>query len=136
MTWGSRPLPNITPDTERFWKAATDGELLLGNCNSCGKTHYYPRMHCPACFSDDVTWEAAEGTGTVYSYSFSQQVAGWPEDELPHVVAYVELPEGTMILTHLVDCAPDEVNIGTPVEVRFRETENEDIAIPVFTPTA
>jgi uncharacterized OB-fold protein len=135
MTWEPRPLPKVTPETAEFWKAATEGELLLGKCAECGSFHYYPRRHCPDCFSDDVDWVPSVGTGEIYSYSYSEQVAGWPEEDFPHVVGYVELEEGPRVIGQLVDCDPEEVSIGTPVAVEFRETEDEDVAIPVFSPT-
>jgi uncharacterized OB-fold protein len=97
--------------------------------------YYYPRTCCPDCLSEDVSWRQATGTGTVYTYSSAEQVAGWPEDELPLVVAYVELTEGPRIMTNIVDCDPSDIEVGMPVELLFLDTE-EDLAIPVFTPQA
>jgi len=134
MTWEPRRLPNLTPETERFWRAAADGAFLLRECESCGLTYHYPRDHCPDCFSSDVSWREAEGTGAVYAHTSTDHVPGCPDDELPLIVAYVELEEGPRVLTNLVDCEPEEIDIGTRVEVRMRPTEDGDVAIPVFTP--
>lgn len=132
MTWEPRPLPVVTPETEPFWVGAADGKLLLNRCVSCGLTYYYPRAHCPDCLSSDVEWIEAEGTGEVYSYTVTSIVKGWPDDCLPLVNAYVELGEGPRVLSTIVDCDPDDVAVGVPVEVQFVPTEREDIAIPVF----
>ena len=70
------------------------------------------------------------GTGNVYSYSVSESMDGWPESDLPIVVAYVELDEGTRVLTN-IDASPQNVTIGSRVEVRFADVA-EDIAVPVF----
>ena len=134
MTWEPRPTPDVNPETEPFWEAAADEQFLLQECDDCGLVYYYPRAFCPDCFGENVSWIEAEGTGTVYSYSVSEQVAGWPEEKLPLVVAYVELAEGPRVMTNLIDCDPEDVAVGDEVEVRFEPAEDGDIAIPVFEP--
>ena len=48
-------------------------------------------------------------------------------------MAYVELEEGVRMLTNIVDCTPEEVSIGMPVEVAFEDATPE-ISIPLFRP--
>lgn len=133
MTWEPRPVPDVTPETEPFWEGAADGRLLLSECQDCGLVYHYPRALCPDCFSEDVEWIEADGEGEVYAYSVTRTMSGWPEDDLPLVVAYVELDEGPRLLTN-VDADPDAVDVGTCVTVRFEETEDEAVAVPVFAP--
>jgi uncharacterized OB-fold protein len=132
MTWEPRPLPEHYPEAERFWRAATEEKLLLRECADCGLIYHYPRDVCPDCLHDDVAWVESEGTGHVYSYTVVHQLQGWPEEDLPLLLAYVELDEGLQMLTLLVDCSPGEVEVGVPVKVVFRPTDEADIAIPVF----
>lgn len=133
MSKETRPIPNVTPETEQFWNAASEGRLLLRECQECGLIYHYPRTFCPDCFSEYVDWIEATGTGEVYSYSVAETMTGWPESELPLVVAYVELDEGPRMLTN-VDCTPDVVTISTRVEVKFIDVEVVDVTIPVFVP--
>ena len=133
-TWEPRPVPAVTPETEPFWTGAAEGRFLLNRCESCGLTYYYPRSLCPDCLSDDVSWIEAGNEGEVYSYTVTSMVEGWPDEELPLVSAYVELEEGPRVLTAIVNCDPDEIGIGTRVEVMFVPTEDHDVAIPVFEP--
>lgn len=133
MSWEPHPMPRVTPETEPYWATAAEGCLLLQECDECGLVYHYPRALCPDCFSDGVEWIEAQGTGSVYSYSISETVEGWPEAALPLVVAYVELKEGPRIVTNLVDCDPEDVSVGTPVEAVFVDTEVDDVAIPAFT---
>lgn len=133
MTWGPRPLPNVTPETAAYWEGAADGHLLIRECQDCGLVYHYPRTLCPECFSEDVMWLESEGLGEVYSYSVAHTMSGWPEGVLPLVVAYVELDEGPRLMTN-VDAEPDAVDVGTRVSVRFEKTENSDMKIPVFVP--
>lgn len=128
-----RPVPDVTPETERFWNAASEGRLLLRACQDCMLIYHYPRALCPDCFSKEVDWIEAAGTGEVYSYSVARTMTDWPESELPLIVAYVELDEGPRILTN-IDCPPDVLTIGTRVEVQFIDAEAVDVAIPVFVP--
>jgi uncharacterized OB-fold protein len=134
MTWEPRPTPNINPETEPYWEAAADERLLVQECQDCELVYAYPRAFCPDCFSDEVEWIEANGTGEVYTYTVSRQMSGWPEDKLPLILAYVELDEGPRITTNVVDCDPEDIKVGTSVEVQFVETENESVGIPVFTP--
>ena len=133
MTWEPRPVPDVTPETEPFWAGATDGRLLLSECQDCDLVYHYPRALCPDCFSEDIEWLAADGEGEVYSYSITRTMIGWPEEDLPLVVAYVELDEGPRLMTN-VDADPDTVDVGTRVTVRFEDTEDENVAIPTFVP--
>jgi uncharacterized OB-fold protein len=134
MSWEPRPTPNVNPETEPYWEAAADERLLVQECQDCGLVYAYPRAHCPDCFSDDVEWIEAEGTGEVYTYTVSRQMSGWPEEDLPLILAYVELDEGPRITTNIVDCDPEDVEVGTSVEVQFVDTEDDSVGIPVFTP--
>lgn len=134
MTWEPRPVPDVTPESRAYWAAAAEGRLLLSECDDCGLVYHYPRALCPDCFSENVDWREATGTGEVYSYSTARTMSGWPDDDLPLVVAYVELDEGPRVMTN-VTADPETVEVGTRVAVRYVDTEEEDVAIPVFRPT-
>lgn len=133
MTWEPRPVPEVNPETDRYWRAASNGELLVRECTDCALVYHYPRSLCPDCFSENVEWREASGRGEVYAYSTARTMSGWPETDLPLVVAYVELEEGPRIMTN-IDAEPEDVAIETRVEVEFVATEDEDIAVPVFVP--
>jgi uncharacterized OB-fold protein len=132
-TWEPRPLPEMTPETERFWAAAAEGRLLLSRCPDCALDIFYPRARCPDCFGE-TTWTEAAGTGTVYTYTITSHVADWPEDDLPVVNAYVELDEGPRVMTNVVDVDPKAVAVGMDVAVEFVPTDVADVAVPVFAP--
>ena len=47
--------------------------------------------------------------------------------DVPYVLALVELDEGVKMFTNIVECNPDDVTIGMPVEVTFvRATDRGD----------
>lgn len=101
------------PSTQPFWEAAGRGVLLLPRCTGCGKHHWYPRPFCPFCQGTAIEQVPASGRGRLYACSALER-------EQPHnIVAYVELEEGPMLLTNLIDCTLDEAKIGAAVSVAF-----------------
>jgi uncharacterized protein len=61
-----------------------------------------------------------------------------PAVPVPYVIAIVELDEQAdlRIAANIVDCEPDSVRIGLPVEVRFErhDVEGGVAFVPVFAP--
>ena len=122
------PPPSVNPENKPYFDAAAAGKLLLKFCNACNAFHHYPRALCPHCFSEKADWRDAKGSGTIHTYSVLRR--GVPE---PYCIAYVTLEEGVSMLTNLVDCEFDAVEIGMKVKVVFRPSEG-GTAVPMFTP--
>ena len=118
----AKPLPHIDEESRPFWEALQRHELYIQKCLNCGSIRYYPRALCPVCLSDKTEWLRCAGRGTVYTFTltFQNQAPGFRES-LPYVMAYVELAEGVKMLTNLIDCKPDDVRIGMPVEVVYED---------------
>lgn len=118
----SKPLPRIDEESKGFWEACQRRELVVQRCGACGALRHYPRALCPNCLSDQVEWLRCSGRGTVYTFTVTHQnQAPGFRDALPYVLAYVELEEGVRMLTNIVDCPPESVRIGMPVEVVFED---------------
>ena len=119
--------PPVNSETQHFWDAAAEGKLLIKKCTACGEPHFYPRTHCPFCFSDKTEWVQASGQGTVYTYSVMRRAP------VPYAIAYVTLAEGPTIMTNIVDCDLDAIKIGQTVKLVFKPSEGGP-AVPMFTP--
>jgi len=119
--------PAVNLETQPFWDAAAEGKLLIKKCTACGEPHFYPRTHCPFCFSDKTEWVEASGQGTVYTYSVMRRAS------IPYAIAYVTLAEGPTMMTNIVDCDLDSIKIGQPVRLVFRPSEGGP-PVPMFTP--
>lgn len=126
------PHPNV--ETQRFWDGTAEGRIDLAKCNSCGFIPWYPRLICPDCQSTDMSWQTMSGTGTVYSFSVTRAGGGraWRE-HLPFVVAYVQLDEGPIMMTNIVECDPETVEVGMAVTAVFHDT-GEGSALVRFKP--
>ncbi len=126
------PTPRVDEESKGYWEACERGELYVQKCRKCGRLRHYPRALCPACLSDDAEWQRCSGRGTVYTFTvvFQNQAPGF-RGRVPYVLAYVELEEGVRLLTNIVDCEPESVEIGMAVEVRFTELQ-PGLAVPMF----
>jgi uncharacterized OB-fold protein len=113
-----RPLP--TPTTQPFWDGLAAEEVRLQRCAACGGWVFYPRSRCSHCLSDRLEWRTVDGTGVIFTFSVATQ-ATFPAfvDEVPQIIAVVELPEGVRLTTTIVGAEPAEVRVGAPVAPVF-----------------
>ena len=128
-----KPLPTITGETRKFWDSARKGHLMIQHCESCGY-QWYPRGFCSGCWSRDIDYVEAKGTGKVWTYTITYQnrTPGFKE-EVPYVLALVELEEGVKLFTNIINCDPKSVTIGMDVKVTFVQATNQ-IHVPMFEP--
>lgn len=124
-----------TLEARRFWEAAQAERLEIQRCEACEEYVYPPQDVCAYCWSDALQWTEVSGDGVLHAFSTIHVPihTAW-RDEVPYTVAFVELEEGTFVLSTLVDCDPDDVSIGTPVEVTFGPVPGEDLLFPMFRP--
>ena len=129
-----KPLPRVDEESRGFWEALARHELYLQRCRDCGTIRFPPRAVCPKDLSDNTEWLRASGRGSVYTFTVTHQnhSVGFRE-ELPYVLAVVELAEGPRLMTNIVGCAPDAVRIGMPVVVEYEDATPE-ITLPKFRP--
>lgn len=125
----SNPHASVSPEAAEYEAALLEGRLLLRVCQACGRSHHYPRRHCPFCLSDRTEWRAASGRGVIYSFTIVRRGPG-----AGSAPAFVTLEEGPTILTTIVGCDPDGIAIGQPVELDL--PPGGGATSPAFTPTA
>lgn len=116
----AKPRPVPTPTSQPFWNALREERVDLQRCDECSTWVYYPRARCPHCLSDHLTWRTVSGAGTVFTFTVAPQPTAPPfADEVPQLLAMVELAEGVRVSTTLVDVAPDAIAIGMQVQPVF-----------------
>ena len=130
----NKPIPGITGETKSFWDAARRGEFLIQHCDQCDQYQWYPRGFCSNCWSRSIRNVNSSGRGTVWTLTVTyQNPSPGFIDDVPYVLALVELEEGVKVFTNIVECNPRDVQIGMPVEVTFLPATPQ-IHIPVFKP--
>ena len=130
-----KPLPRINGDNRQFWEGCKNHELKFQKCASCGHVRFPPSLVCPRCLCTDIEWVMSAGAGKVYTYAvYHTAYHDGFREEVPYVVAVVELREGPRLLTNIVGCAPGEVYCEMPVTVVWEDI-TPDITLPKFAPS-
>ena len=136
------PLPDTDWEpTREFWSGAGRGELRLPRCNSCEVLCWYPEERCRACGHDAFEWESLSGKGQLFSWTIVHHPFVKPfREQVPYVTGLIALAEdpSVRLVTRIVDCEPDALEIDMPMQVVFRplsfpDVEREVIA-PMFSP--
>jgi len=128
-----RLLPRVTPANEHFWRGGERGALCFLRCADCGYWVHPPSPRCPRCLSRALAPEATSGLGTVHTFTWNHQP--WvPAPDHPYPVAVVSLDEQPelRLVTNLVRCPPERVEVGLRVRVTFEA--REDLWVPLFEP--
>jgi uncharacterized OB-fold protein len=106
--------------SQPFWDALREERVMLQRCDECATWVYYPRVRCPHCLSDRLTWTEVDGRGTVYTFTVAVAPTAPPfADEVPQLLAVVELNEGVRVSTTLVDVDTAAIAIGMAVAPVF-----------------
>jgi uncharacterized protein len=91
--------------------------LQIHCCATCGQVFPGPRVRCPDGVDHAISSRAAQGTGTVFSWTVTHvPMSGWAKGRTPYVTALVELSEGLRLLAHYAGGA-EEIHMGEAVEV-------------------
>jgi uncharacterized protein len=113
--------PPASDEAAPFWEATRRAELVLPWCRACERPFWYPRAICPRCLGYTVEWRGARGDGVVYAASVQHNPGpGRDPADGPYVVALVDLSEGVRVMGNILECAPDDVHVGTRVRVTWR----------------
>ncbi|AGW90194.1 hypothetical protein N234_09145 [Ralstonia pickettii DTP0602] len=116
------PKPVANADSQTYWNAARERRLMIRKCNACGQLHFMPRYLCPACWSDNLAWIDASGTGHVHSFSVIRRASDPAFASLvPYVIALIELDEGVRMMANILGDDALDVAIGDPVKLTFED---------------
>jgi uncharacterized OB-fold protein len=130
----SKPLPEIDDINRPFWEATRHGELRLQRCKDCRQVWYPAGTNCPKCLSTSFEWGPMSGRGTVWSFIVYHHC--WHrgfEKEIPYNVAMIQLEEGPIVISNIVDVKNEAIKVGMPVKVVFEPATGE-VALFKFKP--
>ena len=126
----TRIKPPMGPDNTWWWDIAAEGKLGIQRCTHCGSLRHPPRPMCGECGS--MEWQAIEssGRGTIASFTVLTHPQ-FPGYNYPLVIILVDLEEGTRLTSELIECAPEDVDFGLPVQMVIHE-DPDGFRLPVF----
>jgi uncharacterized OB-fold protein len=120
------PLPQPFEEAIPFFDALKIGELRLQQCAKCGQVSFPPRAMCSSCHTFEFVWVRASGRGIVYSFIVTRQpIHPALVGHTPFATVQVELEEGPIVVSNLMDVPPDDVHIGLPVTATFHRVNDE-----------
>ena len=125
------PLPQPDALTAPFWEGCRRGVLEVSACADCEHCFLPAGPCCPRCWSTRLAAREVSGRGRVFSFAVYRRTYH-PGMPAPYVVALVELEEGPRLISNIVGCAPEEVAVDMPVQLRFEEAGN--FSLPRFAP--
>ena len=130
----NKPMPVPTEISAPFWEGLKAERLLIQQCERCSHWVFYPRRHCPACFTHALTWREVSGGATLYSFTVTR-IPTLPDfaDEMPQILAVVELDQGVRINTNLVGLDESEVKVGMRLQPVFAEVDAKGNRLLRFT---
>ena len=127
-----RPRPAITRDNAFWFDGVQQHKLLIQRCTSCQALRHPPGPMCPQCNS--LEWDTIESSGRGVLYSFVvNHYPQVPAFDYPLPVGVIELDEGTRLVSNIVECALEDIEVGMPVECTFVAFD-EELTLPQFRP--
>jgi uncharacterized OB-fold protein len=130
----AKPLPVPTDWSRPFWEGAREHKLLLKKCSKCGNIDHPPYLFCTSCMAEEHEWIEASGRGTLYSYAVNTFGVPFPFwDDMPYVLAIIDLDEGPRLVSNVVDCDLERLENGMNLEVVFDDVTPE-VTLPKWKP--
>lgn len=121
-------VEDLSPETAPgvvYEKYLSAGTLAFQRCGGCQHAIFFPRVLCPACGGDDLSWEESAGTGTVYSTTTNHPRAAEPVN-----ISLVDLDEGFRMMTRVVGVPASDVHIGMRVHLQI--DTSAETPLPLF----
>jgi uncharacterized protein len=130
-------LATIGPDawSAPYWDAAREHRLVFARCTGCSKFNFPAVPFCGSCLTQSIDWVESSGVATLYSFTIVRH--GVTPDllgSLPYVIAVVDINDspGVRMLTNVVDCNLEALQIGDALKVYWHDTP-DGVTIPRFT---
>lgn len=130
-----KPLPLLTGMaqslTNAFYEYCKAGELRFQRCTRCGTYRHIPRPMCSECGSWDFEWALSSGRGTVFTWTVVRRAMHPDFTEVDYAPVVIEMEEGIRLVSVIIDCPPENLKIGTLVEVCF-DSVTDEVTLPKF----
>jgi uncharacterized OB-fold protein len=99
--------------------------LEAAKCQSCGRLSFPPRKVCSSCGAREFDSEKLSDHGKILTFTTIRVAPKDFETQVPYSVAIVESDNGVRLTTQVVDCKPEDLEIGKRVKFVFRKLYSE-----------
>ena len=110
----------------QYQQALDEGRFVIQRCGGCGQAVHFPREVCPHCGSDELSFQATQGTGTVYAVTTVRRKAEAGGDLN---VSLIDLDEGPRLMSRVANVPPDQVRIGQRVRARIVQEQGQSLLV-------
>jgi len=104
---------------DQFYKYITQGKLMAGKCQRCGKIHLPPRPLCDNCFHQEFTWLEIAGKGKLLTYTVIHVAPQQFQAMAPYAVGIVQLENGLKLPGMITDVTQEQLQIGMDLTIDF-----------------
>lgn len=110
----------------KYWREIPQRYRLEGaKCKGCGKIYFPPRLICSSCKSREFEMVNLQRGGKLLTYTIIRVPPSQFTDQSPYAMGVVELDRGVKILSQIVDCDLDKLEIGQRMRIEFRKIYSE-----------
>ena len=110
----------------RYWREMPQRyRLEAAKCQGCGRVSFPPRKVCNGCGAREFAAEKLSEHGKILTYTTIRVAPKDFETQVPYSVAIVESDNGVRVTTQVVDCKPEDLEIGKKVKFVFRKLFDE-----------
>jgi len=109
---------------KNYFALINEGKLCAAQCPNCNELALPPRLFCPNCNNKTTNWTELSGDGNLRSFTVIHIAGTSYGDDVPYIVAIVELKEGPSVCARLVDVdplKPENIHVGDAVKADFEE---------------
>ncbi|KPK63729.1 transcriptional regulator [candidate division WOR_3 bacterium SM23_42] len=99
--------------------------LEAAKCKECGRMSFPPRRVCSNCGAREFEMTKLSDHGKILTYTTIRVAPKDFENQVPYNVAIVESENGVRVTTQVVDCKPEDLEIGKRVKFVFRKLYSE-----------
>lgn len=126
----SKPLPQPTEVSRRFWDELQEGRLVAQYCPQCRRFQHYPKPVCAGCWTGELEWRELVGTGTVYTFSVVHRGPSKEFSDTPYAVGLIDLDEGIRMMAGISAPGLTQLRIGD--RVHLSPESRDGMLIPHF----
>ncbi len=99
--------------------------LEAAKCKKCGNISFPPRIVCSSCGTREFEKTKLSDYGKIVTFTTIRVAPAQFTTQVPYNVAVVESDNGVRFTTQVVDCKPEDLEIGKKVKFVFRKLYEE-----------